>query len=76
MCCELLEQENALVKVGRLTHDYPLCWRSGHRLIWIVRREYFYRVDKLNDLAVDAAHSVEYYYESPRNRFIEIVKEW
>lgn len=72
---ELLEQENALVKVGRLTHDYPLCWRSGHRLIWIVRREYFYRVDKLDNLAVDAAHSVEYYYESPRNRFIEIVKE-
>lgn len=72
---DLLKDENALVKLGRLKHEYPLCWRSGHRLLWVARRAYFYRVDKLGDKAVEAAESVEYYFEQNRNRFIEIIKE-
>ena len=72
---DFLKDEKSLVKLGRLKHEYPLCWRSGHRLLWVARRAYFYRVDKLGDKAIDAAKSVEYYFEQPQNRFIEIIKE-
>ena len=43
--------------------------------MWLARREYFYFVDRLKNLAVDGASNVEYYYDPPRNRFVEIVKE-
>lgn len=72
---ELLKKEGCLIKVGTITHDYPTCWRSHHKLVWLARREYFYWVDRLGDLAVKAAENVEYYYEPPKNRFLEIVKE-
>ena len=72
---ELMEEEGMLVKLGKIKHEYPLCWRSGHRLVWVSRREYFYQVEKLDNLAIKAAESVEYYYEHPKNRFLEIVKE-
>ncbi|MDG6996676.1 MAG: isoleucine--tRNA ligase [Nitrososphaerota archaeon] len=72
---ESLKEVGALLRLGRLKHEYPVCWRSGHRLVWLARREYFYFVDRLKDKAVDAASNTEYYYEQPKNRFIEIIKE-
>ena len=64
-----LKSKNALVKIGKIKHKYPLCWRSHHKLIWIARREYFYMLDRLGDKAIDAANNVEYFFEAPRNRF-------
>ncbi|GBC75804.1 Isoleucine--tRNA ligase [archaeon HR06] len=72
---EILEKEKALIKVSKIYHEYPLCWRSKHRLIWLARREYFYWVEKIGDLALEALDKVEYYYPAPKNRFLEIVKE-
>jgi isoleucyl-tRNA synthetase len=72
---DLLKERGLLLRYGRLKHEYPVCWRSGHRLVWLARREYYYFVDRLKDKAVDAATKVEYYYEQPKNRFLEIIKE-
>ncbi len=72
---DLLKQKGLLLRYGKLRHEYPVCWRSGHRLVWLSRREYYYFVDRLKDLAVDAANNVEYFFEQPRNRFLEIIKE-
>ncbi len=72
---DALKERGSLLRYGKLKHEYPVCWRSGHRLVWLARREYFYFVDRLKNLAVDGASNVEYYYDPPRNRFIEIVKE-
>jgi isoleucyl-tRNA synthetase len=72
---DLLNEKGLLLKYGKIRHDYPVCWRSGHRLLWLARRGYFYFVDRLGERAVEAASNVEYYYEEPRNRFLEIVKE-
>ena len=60
---------------GRLEHEYPTCWRSGHRLVWVARREYFYWIDRIKDDLVAAAEKVEYYFDQPRNRFIEFIKQ-
>jgi isoleucyl-tRNA synthetase len=72
---DALSERGLLLRYGKIRHEYPICWRSEHRLLWLARREYFYFVDRLGDKAVDAASSVDYFYEEPRNRFVEIVKE-
>ena len=73
--CDLLRDTGALLKLGTIRHQYPLCWRSHHKIVWLAKREYFYWVEKIGDLAYEAASKVEYFYEPPRNRFLEIIKE-
>jgi len=70
-----IKDKNALVRIGKIKHKYPLCWRSQHKLVWLARREYFYMLDRLGDKAVDAAQKVEYFFDQPKNRFLEIIKE-
>jgi len=70
-----VKEKNALVKIGKIKHKYPLCWRSKHKLVWLARREYFYMLDRLDDKAIDAAQKVEYFFDQPKNRFLEIIKE-
>ena len=70
-----IKEKNALVRIGKIKHKYPLCWRSQHKLVWLARREYFYMLDRLDDKAVNAAQKVEYFFDQPKNRFLEIIKE-
>jgi len=70
-----IKDKNALVRIGKIKHKYPLCWRSHHKLVWLARREYFYMLDRLGDKAIDAAQKVEYFFDQPKNRFLEIIKE-
>ena len=70
-----VKDKNALVRIGKIKHKYPLCWRSHHKLVWLARREYFYMLDRLGDKAIDAAQKVEYFFDQPKNRFLEIIKE-
>lgn len=72
---EIMSQLGHTVKISKINHQYPTCWRSHHKLVWLARREYFYMIDKLGDRPLQAASSVEYFYEAPKNRFIEIIKE-
>ncbi|MEK6971756.1 MAG: class I tRNA ligase family protein, partial [Thermoproteota archaeon] len=72
---QALREKNALVKLGKIKHKYPLCWRSHHKIVWLARREYFYMLDRLGDKAIKAAETVEYFFDQPKNRFLEIIKE-
>ncbi len=45
---EELRNRNAFVKVTKVKHEYPTCWRSHHKLVWLARKEYFLRTDKIN----------------------------
>ncbi len=67
---DALKSRGALVSAGKLVHDYPVCWRSDDRLVYLARREYFYWVDKIRSDVVKAAEGVEYFFEGPRNRFL------
>ncbi len=75
LVARLLRESGNLVEEGTLEHEYPTCWRSGHRLVWVARREYFYWIDRIKDDLVKAAEKVEYYFEQPRNRFIEFIRQ-
>jgi isoleucyl-tRNA synthetase len=72
---EELRNRNAFVAVKKITHEYPTCWRSHHKLVWLARKEYFLRTDKINSKVLEAAEKIEYYFEEPRNRFIAFLKE-
>ncbi len=72
---EDLKECNALVKIGKIKHKYPLCWRSHHPIVWLARKGWFYKLDRLGDKAVNAAEKVEYFFEQPKNRFLGIIKE-
>jgi isoleucyl-tRNA synthetase len=56
-------------------HEYPTCWRSHHKLVWLARKEYFLRTDKINGKVLDAAEKIEYYFEEPKNRFLGFLTE-
>ena len=66
---DALKERRSLLRYGKIKHDYPICWRSGHRLVWLARREYFYFVDRLKDKAVDAGSKVEYYFRAAKESF-------
>jgi isoleucyl-tRNA synthetase len=72
---EELRNRNSLVKIKKLKHEYPTCWRSHHKLVWLARKEYFLRTDKINKQVLEAAEKVEYFYDEPKNRFLGFLKE-
>jgi len=72
---DMLRKKGLLVSLKTVTHEYPLCWRSHHKLVWLARKEYFLWTDKLNSRVVEAAEKVDYFFESPRNRFLSFLKE-
>jgi isoleucyl-tRNA synthetase len=72
---EELRNRNAFVDVKKTKHEYPTCWRSHHKLVWLARKEYFLRTDKINDKVLEAAEKIEYFFDEPKNRFIAFLKE-
>lgn len=72
---EELRARGALVRIGRIKHSYPHCWRSGHALVWLARRGYFYDTGAIGDNATRAAEEAEYFFEQPRNRFLGIIND-
>ena len=70
-----LREHEALVRIGKIKHKYPLCWRSHHPIVWLARKGWFYKLDKLGEKAIKAAERVEYFFEQPKNRFLGIIKE-
>jgi isoleucyl-tRNA synthetase len=72
---DILRKKRLLVSVEKVSHEYPTCWRSHHKLIWLARREYFLWTNRVNERVVEAAEKVEYFFESPKNRFLSFLKE-
>ena len=74
---DALIERNARVGKARkqIKHSYPHCWRCSSALVWLARREYFYMLDRLDDKVIKAAEDVEYFFDQPKNRFLEIIKE-
>jgi len=75
MVVDELRKRGLLVSIETIRHQYPTCWRSHHKLIWLARREYFLWTNKVNDKIVEAAGKVNYFYEGPKNRFLSFLME-
>lgn len=70
-----LKKTGSLAKIGRIRHSYPHCWRSGHALVWLARRGFFYNTEKIGAHVTAAADAVEYFFEQPKNRFLGIIND-
>lgn len=70
-----LKDAKSLVKIGKINHKYPLCWRSKHPIVWLARRGWFYKLDRLDSKTLHAAQHVRYFFDAPKNRFLSIVGE-
>jgi len=75
MVVDVLRKKGLLVSVENVTHEYPTCWRSHHKLVWLARREYYLWTDRVNARVVEAAEKVGYYFEGPKNRFLAFLRE-
>ena len=75
MVVEELRSRNLLVEVKPVKHEYPTCWRSHHKIVWLARKEYFLREDRMNSKVLAAAEKVEYFYTETKNRFVSFLKE-
>lgn len=75
MVVKELQKKGLLVELKKLKHEYPTCWRSHHKLVWLARKEYFLRTDKIRRKVLEAAEKVEYFFQEPKNRFISFLKE-
>jgi isoleucyl-tRNA synthetase len=72
---EEMRSRNAVVALKKTKHEYPHCWRSKHKIVWLARKEYFLRTDKIKDKVLEAFQNVEYFYEEPKNRFAGFLTE-
>jgi len=72
---EELRKRGLLLKSSVIRHEYPTCWRSHHKILWMARREYFIWTDRINQRILEAASKVNYFYEGPKNRFFSFLKE-
>ena len=72
---EELRKRGLLVSVKTIIHEYPTCWRSHHKLIWLARREYFLWTDRINDKVLEAAEKINTFYQAPKSRFLAFLKE-
>jgi isoleucyl-tRNA synthetase len=75
MVIEELRSRGLLVQAKPVKHEYPTCWRSHHKIVWLARKEYFLRTDKINGRVLEAAGKVDYFYDETRNRFISWLRE-
>jgi isoleucyl-tRNA synthetase len=72
---EEMRSRNAFVALKKTKHEYPTCWRSHHKIVWLARKEYFLRTDKINQKVIEAFQKVNYFYDEPKNRFLGFLRE-
>jgi len=72
---EELRKRGLLVSVKTVKHEYPTCWRSHHKLVWLARKEYFLRTDRISKRILEAAEKVQFFFDSPKNRFLAFLRE-
>ena len=70
-----MRSRNAVVALNKTKHEYPHCWRSKHKIVWLARKEYFLRTDKIKDKVLEAFQNVNYFYNEPKNRFAVFLTE-
>ncbi len=74
MVIEMLEKCGALLKQQDIQHSYPHCWRCKKPVIYRATPQWFVKVDKFRNLALDAIHGVKWIPASGENRIGNMVE--
>ncbi|MBP3820363.1 isoleucine--tRNA ligase [bacterium] len=73
MVIEMLENTKALVHQNEISHSYPHCWRCKHPVIYRATPQWFVKVDKFRQQAMDAIHNVKWIPASGESRIGNMV---
>ena len=73
MVIDMLEGVNSLVYQNEISHSYPHCWRCKHPVIYRATPQWFVKVDKFRQEAMDAIHNVKWIPASGESRIGNMV---
>ena len=79
MVIEMLEAKGALLKQQDIQHSYPHCWRCKKPVIYRATPQWFVKVDKFRDKAMEAIKGVKWIPASGENRIgnmVETRSDW
>ncbi len=74
MVIDMLQKCNALVHQNEISHSYPHCWRCKHPVIYRATPQWFVKVDKFRDLAMEEIHKVKWIPSSGESRIGNMVE--
>lgn len=74
MVIEMLQKCGALLKQQDIQHSYPHCWRCKKPVIYRATPQWFVKVDKFRDKALEAVHGVKWIPASGENRIGNMVE--
>ena len=74
MVIEMLQDNGSLLKRQDINHSYPHCWRCKHPVIYRATPQWFVKVDKFRDKALEAIHGVKWVPASGENRIGNMVE--
>ncbi len=74
MVIDMLENCGALVHQNEINHSYPHCWRCKHPVIYRATPQWFVKVDKFRDLAMQEIHKVKWIPASGESRIGNMVE--
>lgn len=63
-----LREKNLLFYSGKITHQYPHCWRCHKPVIYRAARQWFIDVGKYRDKAIESVNKVEWLPFGSKNR--------
>jgi isoleucyl-tRNA synthetase len=66
---------NALLKLGKITHSYPYCWRSKTPLIYRATEQWFASIDGFRKEALSEIEKVQWIPERGKNRIYKMVED-
>ena len=79
MVIEMLKNKDALLKQQDIQHSYPHCWRCKKPVIYRATPQWFVKVDKFRDKAMEAIKGVKWIPASGENRIgnmVETRSDW
>lgn len=74
MVIEMLQNCGALLKQQDIQHSYPHCWRCKKPVIYRATPQWFVKVDKFRNEALEAIHGVKWIPASGENRIGNMVE--
>lgn len=74
MVIEMLQHCGALLQQQDIQHSYPHCWRCKKPVIYRATPQWFVKVDKFRDKALEAIHGVKWIPASGENRIGNMVE--
>ncbi|MFA6989183.1 MAG: isoleucine--tRNA ligase, partial [Candidatus Gastranaerophilaceae bacterium] len=72
---EKLQQVDALLGLGKISHSYPHCWRCKEPVIYRATAQWFVNVGLFRDKALEAIKNVQWVPKSGENRISSMVEQ-